>query len=164
MKKFYFKMDPLIRIRAFEEKLKYAEYAKTLGEVNRNNMTVESVNEKRQKMLMRERKEMLNERFDLGRMVRMDTYLREMERKKLVAISANEKLKERFEETRLAAETARKKRRILEILREKREAAHEAEVEYRAMQELDEFNARPPVHQRPSENAIKKTETFENKD
>lgn len=150
MKKFVFKMDPLIRIRAYEEKMKYAEYAKVLGKVNKNLATIASVDETRAGMLTRERNEMLNRRFDLERMVRMEFYLREMDRKKGVAIEANKILQGEFDEKRLAAERARKNRRVLEILREKREAAYNAEVNYRNTQELDEFNSRPKSEKRVS--------------
>lgn len=140
MKKFSFKMEHLLRIRAYEEKLQFASYAKVLGEYNKNNSEVLGVGEKRDALLQRASRKMSIGEFDLRSMQYMGDYLQNLEKKKSAALHKNSKLQSELDEKREQATQARKKRKILEILREKQYDRYLYEYSHEETKALDEFN------------------------
>ena len=140
MKKFSFKMDPLLRLRAYDEKIKFASYARVLGEYNKNNTQAIGTDQTRAAVLQNASKKMRAGEFDLRSMQYLGDYLNHLEKKKRVALYKNSELQSELEEKRAIAQDARKKRKVLEILKEKKHEEYLYEFAHEEGKTLDEFN------------------------
>ncbi|MES0489939.1 MAG: hypothetical protein ABUK01_08115, partial [Leptospirales bacterium] len=85
MKKFKFKLEPLLKIRRFEEKQKYMEFSKILLKYNETNFEIQNADVVRISNLKKEAKNMAMDRFDLSNVVATRNYLKQISLKKSVA-------------------------------------------------------------------------------
>lgn len=142
MKKFQYKLQPLLQLRKFQEKKEFANYAKVLGEINRHRQKISESQQARLASMNEERKKMQEGLFYLEEKQLSLEYYRNLA---MVQENAEKEIEARQEENealRQKAEKSRQNRRILEILKEKQYEDYLTEVRRVEYSELDEFNQR----------------------
>jgi len=140
MKKYKFKLEPLLKLREFEEKQKFMEFSKVLAKVNENNTDITEGDQKRKNVLVRENKQIQKGTFSLSYAIDARRYIKHLDKKKEVAKRNNLELKDEYDTKLNIAKEYRLKRKTLEILKEKREKIFEEEIKSIEQKELDEFN------------------------
>jgi flagellar FliJ protein len=142
MKKFKYKLDQLLKIRKFQEKREFANYAVVLGRVNKLQADIIASAGHHKDLMHIERGNMLRGKFDFNDMLLAQEYKKKLNLIKDASLKKIESMKSEFESLRNKAEDARKNRRILEILREKKHQVYEKELEKNEFKQIDEFNQR----------------------
>ncbi|MDH4199351.1 MAG: flagellar FliJ family protein [Spirochaetia bacterium] len=142
MKKFKYKLDPLLKIRKFQEKKEFLNYAKVLGEVNRHKQAITEAMESRNNFSNQERVKMRRGEFNLAEKKTGLEFYRNIAALKVNSEKKIESMKDENDRLRKKAEDARRSRRVLEILREKKYSEYQTEQIKLEFKDLDEFNQR----------------------
>jgi len=140
MKKFKFKLEPLLKIRRFEEKQKYVEFSKILLKYNETNFEIQNADTVRIANLKKESVHMTQNRFDLSSVVTTRNYLKQIAMKKSVAERKKTDLTGEYQSRLNAANQSRIQRKTLEILKEKKLKVYNDELNQAEVKMLDDFN------------------------
>lgn len=142
MKKFRYVLEPLLKIRKFQEKQEFSRYGRVLGEINRFTQKITDTKDLKNEFTGIERAKMLKGDFNLSDKTLAGKYYDNLA---LVIHHAEKEILSRKEESealRKKAEKARLARKILEILKEKKQSVYQMELAKLQYKELDEFNSR----------------------
>ena len=148
MKKFRYALEPLLKIRKFQEKQEFSKYGRILGEINKHTQKIMETRELKADFTNLERKKMMEGYFNLSDKNLSGQYYDNLSK---VIIHAEKEIESRKEETetlRKIAEKARQRRKILEILKEKKYNEFELELKKMEFKDLDEFNQRKKASSR----------------
>ena len=140
MKKFEFKLEPLLKIRRFDEKQQYIEFAKVLVKHNQNNSEIQSTTKISRSTLAKESRLMKTGKFDLAYSLSVRKYLNQLSKKSVIAVRKNQEIMPEYQKKLKAANEARLKRRTLEILKEKKLVKYKLEQNRIETKMLDDFN------------------------
>jgi len=142
MKKFRYALEPLLKIRRFHEKQEFSRYGRVLGEINRHIHKISEVKEQKQEFIEIERSQMAAGYFNLADKAMAGQYYNNIAKVIISEEKEIESRKDEVESLRKIAEKARQNRRVLEILKEKKENEYRDELKKFEFKELDEFNQR----------------------
>ena len=142
MKKFHYNLEPLLKIRQFEEKQEFSKYGRVLGEINKQTQKIADTQVLKSDFTSLERRRMMEGYFNLADKSLAGQYYGNLSK---VIIHAQREIDAKKEETeflRKKAEKARQRRKILAILKEKKHLAYQLELGKMEYKDLDEFNQR----------------------
>lgn len=142
MKKFRYALEPLLKIRKFQEKQEFSKYGKILGEINKQTQKINETRQLRSGFIDMERKRMSLGYFNLADKSLAGLYHENLGKVIVHAQKEIESRKEEYEALRKNAEKARQRRKILEILKEKKNNDYQLELKKLEYKETDEFNQR----------------------
>lgn len=142
MKKFRYKLDPLLKIREFREKQEFTNYGRMLGEINKHSEKIRETIQLKAEFTNFQRKKMMEGYFNLSEKSLAQDYYNKLSKVKVHAENEIASRKEETERLRKLAEKARQQRKILEILKEKKFSDYQLELGKWEYKELDEFNQR----------------------
>ncbi|MDH4263075.1 MAG: flagellar export protein FliJ [Spirochaetia bacterium] len=142
MKKFRYPLEPLLKIRKYQEKQEFSIYGKMLAKINVHTQKIIETQQLKTDFTSLERKRMIEGYFNLEDKELAAKYYSNLGK---VIDHAEKEISLRKEETevlRKNAEKARHRRKILEILKEKKHNEYQLELNKLEFKELDEFNQR----------------------
>ena len=142
MKKFRYKLDPLLKIRKFQEKQEFANYGRILGEINKYSEKIQETVFRKNDFADQERKNMQKGVFNISDKILAQDYYLQLKKIRIQAEKNIETRKDETEMLRKKAEKARQHRKVLEILREKKYGEYQLELAKVEYTNLDEFNQR----------------------
>ena len=135
-------MEPLLKIRKFQEKQEFSKYGRVLGEINKHTQKIMETRELKSEFTDLERKRMKEGYFNLSDKNLAGQYYGNLSKVIIHAEKEIDSRKEESETLRKIAEKARQRRKILEILKEKKYNEYQLELKKLEYKELDEFNQR----------------------
>ncbi|MBI39223.1 MAG: hypothetical protein CMF59_18350 [Leptospiraceae bacterium] len=141
IKRFRFSLESLLRIRSHEEKMAMADLAKVLEKVN----VSEEKKKKAQDNYRSEVEQFSREQRESFRLELFQMYDRYLERLESEQVQANEELeaiRPALEAEQQKVMEARRKKRALELLKERRKEQYDLEVRRQEKKELEEINAK----------------------
>jgi flagellar FliJ protein len=142
MKKFRYTLEPLLKIRKFQEKQEFSKYGRVLGEINKHTQKIMETRDLKTEFTNLERKKMIEGYFNLSDKNLAGQYYGNLSKVINHAEKEIESRKEESETLRKIAEKARQRRKILEILKEKKYNEFQLEFKKMEFKDLDEFNSR----------------------
>ena len=142
MKKFKFKLEAFLKVKKFEEMQRMQDLAKVLGELETEKSQVRDYFSESKKLLEEESRKSREGNFNFYFHQATQRYLAALQIKKKVAEGKIVEILERVKVKQDIANKARKDRRVIEILKERREKKHNYENFKQENLMLDEFNQR----------------------
>ncbi len=146
MKKFQFRLEGYLRIKEIEERQKMAELAQVVGEVSRERAQIQNYFDESARLVDEQRNRMFTREFDIQYNRTVQNYFYVLERRRKVAERRIDELQVELAEKQRIANEARKKRRVIEILKAQKKSEHDQMVAREEAKQLDEFNSK--IHQR----------------
>lgn len=140
MKRFKFKLETYLKLKKLEEQNKMADLAMVIGKIEAERAEVENYFSESNRLLSEEAQKVRRGEFDIKYTKDLQNYFYLLERRRRVAERAVEALDEELAEKQAAANAARKKRRVIEILKENIKKEHQKAVDEEESKNLDEFN------------------------
>jgi len=141
MKKFSYKLEPVLRVKHFREKRLMLEYSKVAGKMEAFRNQIYESDQLIKKHSDDASRVMAGKVFDLQEEKLLRSYYTELQKKKEMAKEQISGYEEEFNRQKSIIENARRERRLLEILREKKYEQYRIEMQREEMKMLDEFNA-----------------------
>lgn len=141
IKRFKFSLEALLRIRGHEEKRAMADLARVLERANASE-------EKKKKAAENYRHEVEDfsrrqkEKFHLGLFQMYDRYLERLEAEQQQANQELEAMRPALEAEQEKVREARRRKRALELLKERRKSEYDHEIRKQERKELEEINSR----------------------
>ncbi len=146
LKKFTFKLDPLLRVRKIEENRALAELAKVMLRVNaQESARTEAMRLFEEEIDRFEREQRDNPRFDLTTWQIYDRYLERLDNEAVEAAKKLEEIRPEMEAEMAKVMEARRQRRVVEIIKERARAEYDKEYRKAERRELEELNRRRNV-------------------
>lgn len=131
-----------MKIRKFQEKQEFSKYGRILGEINKQTQKIAETNDLKKEFISLERQRMAQGYFNLADKSLAGLYHENLGKIIVQAQKEIESRKEEYELLRKNAEKARQRRKILEILKEKKNNEYQLELRKLEYKETDEFNQR----------------------
>ncbi len=138
MKKFRFGMEGFLKLKKMEEDRKVGELAGVIGRIERERSTIRSYQDKVAYYLTDEKAKTVH---NLNDMIMIRDYLGEMNKKRKIAERNIKNMQTELREKQKAAADARKNRRVIEILKEKKYSEYLYDLSVEEGKNLDEFNS-----------------------
>lgn len=140
MKKFKFGLESYLKVKKVKEQAKLGELAKVMQKVNVFREQQQAFDLHYNEMLQSQRNQFVRQSVPIDQMRDMYEYLGALRLRKDTATMHIQELEPELNEKRNAYNAARKDRRVVEILREKKWADHKLAVEKEELSFMDEFN------------------------
>lgn len=140
MKKFKFALEGYLKVKKAKEQQKLGDLAKVMRKVNVFREQQQAFDSEYSSMLQAQRGDFLAKPIPIAQLKDMYDYLGALKRRKDTAERHITDMQPEVAEKRTVYNAARKDRRVIEIMREKKWDAHRAEAEKEEMKFLDEFN------------------------
>lgn len=139
MKKFKFPLEGYLKIKKIEEDRKMADLAHVIGKIEKEK---DQINHYFQNMEYYLEKKPSEKNINLHDTILMYEYLNQLSKKKRIAEKNINSFQDELKEKQIKANEARKNRRVIEILKEKKLNEYKYEMYKNENKELDEFNNR----------------------
>jgi flagellar protein FliJ len=140
MKKFKFALEGYLKVKKAKEQAKLGELAQVMRKVNVFREQQQAFDNQYSTMLQAQRSDFLGKEIPITQLKDMYDYLGALRQRKDTATRHIANMEGEVSEKRTAYNAARKDRRVIEIIREKKWTEHRAEVEKEEVKFLDEFN------------------------
>ncbi|AFM14659.1 flagellar export protein FliJ [Turneriella parva] len=140
MKKFKFHLEGYLKVKKVKEQQKLGELAQVMGKVNVYRERQQAFDSEYNSMLQAQRTEFVSKPVPITDLRNMYEYLGALRLRKDTATRQIAELEPELAAKRDAYNSARKERRVIEIMRERRFADFKAAVEKEEMQFFDEAN------------------------
>ncbi len=140
MKKFKFKLEGYLKVKKAREQQKLGELAKVMGRVNVYREQQQAFDSEYNSMLQAQRAEFVSKPVPIGDLRDMYEYLGALRRRKDSATRQIADLEPELAVKRDAYNEARKERKVIEIMRERRLSDYKVALEKEEMQFFDEAN------------------------
>lgn len=141
MKKFRFHLESYLKLKRAREQQKLGELAKVMNKVNAFRAQQQQFENEYNELLRRQRDKFMHETLPIESVRAMYDYLGALRVRRDTATRQIAELEPQLVEKRAAYNAARKEKRVIEILREKRLAEHRAAIEREDIFIMDEFNS-----------------------
>ncbi|MDH5718292.1 MAG: hypothetical protein OEZ22_11750 [Spirochaetia bacterium] len=145
MKKFKFKLEPFLKLKKLEEKNKMVELSKVAQEAENQQIEINNYYEKSGILLSEEAIKMREGIFDLSYQIIMQNYFYNMKKRKEIAERKMLEIEMRLKKKQDEMIIARKNRRVIEIIKEKKWENYCYETGREEIQLLDEQYNRKKV-------------------
>lgn len=139
MKKFQFPLEGYLKIKKIEEDKKMGELATVIGKIEREKEEINTYYSDMELYLKDKKSGFYN---NVNNTVMIYEYLNQLDKKRKVAQRNIDSMQDELKDKQLKANEARKNRRVIEILKEKKMEQYQYEVYQAENKELDEFNNR----------------------
>lgn len=139
MKKFQFPLEGYLKIKKIEEDKKMGELATVIGKIEREKEEINAYYSDMELYLKDKKSGFYN---NVNNTVMIYEYLNQLNKKRKVAQRNIDSMQDELKDKQLKANEARKNRRVIEILKEKKKEQYQYEVYQAENKELDEFNNR----------------------
>ena len=140
MKKFEFKLESYLKVRKFQEQTKLTELSGVMQKINIYREQQQMFEREYQNLLQEQKDRMNRETIDPTFTRDMYTYLAALKNRSQTATNRIAELEPELDLRRKAYNEARKNRRTIEIIKEKKKEAYKIEVNRDEIRGLDEFN------------------------
>lgn len=140
MRKFKFALEGYLKVKKAKEQEKLGELAKVMRKVNVFREQQQAFDSQYSTMLQAQRNDFLGKEIPITQLKDMYDYLGALRLRKDTATRHIADMEPEVAEKRKVYNAARKDRRVIEIIREKKWTEHRAEVEKEEVKFLDEFN------------------------
>ena len=140
MKKFKFQLEGYLKVKKAKEQQKLGELAQVMGKVNVYRERQQAFDSEYNSMLQAQRSEFVSKPVPIADLRNMYEYLGALLLRKDTATRQIAELEPELAAKRDAYNAARKERRVIEIMRERRFTDFKAAVEKEEMQFFDEAN------------------------
>lgn len=140
MKKFKFPLESFLKVKKVKEQARLGELAKVMQKVNVFREQQQQFDNQYSSLLAGQRSQFIAQAVPIQHLRDMYEYLGALKSRKETATRHIADLEPELAEKRNAYNAARKDRRVIEILREKKWNDHKMEVEKEEIAFLDEFN------------------------
>jgi len=140
MRRFAFKLEGVLKVRKAKEQQKLGDLAKVMQKVNVFREQEQAFDEQYNSLLSSEREKFKSESIPIARLKDMYDYLGALRLRKDTAILRISELQGEVNQKRTAYNAARKDRRVVEILREKKWNEYKMDVAKEEIHFMDEFN------------------------
>lgn len=140
MKKFKFALEGYLKVKKAAEQTKLGELARVMRKVNVYREQQQAFEDQYSVMLAAQRKDFVQKAMPIDRLRDMYDYLAALRQRRDSATRHIAELEGEMSEKRNAYNAARKDRRVVEIIRERKWTEHRAAVEKEEIQFLDDFN------------------------
>ncbi len=140
MKKFKFALAGYLKVKKAKEQAKLGELAQVMRKVNVFREQQQAFDSQYSTMLQAQRQDFLGKEIPITQLRDMYDYLGALRQRKDTATRNIAAMEGEVSEKRTAYNAARKDRRVIEIIRERKWTEHRAEVEKEEVKFLDEFN------------------------
>lgn len=140
MKRFKFKLETYLKLKKLEEQNKMADLATVVGKIEAQRSEVTNYFSESNRLLSEEAQKIRQGEFDIKYTKDLQNYFYLLERRRRVAERTIESLGEELADKQALANAARKKRRVIEILKENIKKEHQKAVDDEESKNLDEFN------------------------
>ena len=141
MKKFKFKLEAHLTLKKIDERRKMADLAIVVAEITKERDQVDKFFNESQRLLQAESKNMRAGIFNQIYYRDMQRYFYALEKKRVIAEKNIEGFQEDLAMKQTIANDARRKRKVIEKLREKKKMEHAHLVKVEETKQLDEFNS-----------------------
>ncbi|MFZ5628987.1 MAG: flagellar export protein FliJ [Spirochaetota bacterium] len=140
MKKFRFHLESYLKLKKVREQQKLGELAKVMSRVNVFRAQQQAFEDEYNHLLQQQRAKFMRESLPIENVREMYEYLGALRQRRDTATRNIAQLEGEVSEKRNAYNAARKDRRVIEILKEKRLTEHRAATEREEIALMDEFN------------------------
>ncbi|MFO1480351.1 MAG: flagellar export protein FliJ [Turneriella sp.] len=140
MKKFRFHLESYLKLKKVREQQKLGELAKVMSRVNVFRAQQRAFEDEYNHLLQQQREKFIRESLPIDSVREMYEYLGALRLRRDTATRNIAQLEGEVTEKRNAYNAARKDRRVVEILKEKRLTEHRAATEREEIALMDEFN------------------------
>lgn len=140
MKKFRFHLESYLKLKKVREQQKLGDLAKVMNKVNVFRSQQQSFEKEYDHLLRQQREKFLRESLPIESVREMYDYLAALRQRRDTATRNIAQLEGEVSEKREAYNAARRDRRVIEILKEKRLVEHRAAAEREEIALMDEFN------------------------
>lgn len=140
MKKFRFALEGYLKVKKAKEQEKLGDLARVMRKVNVFREQQQAFDSEYGSMLNAQREEFRNKAIPITQLRDMYDYLGALRLRKDTATRHIAEMDGEVSEKRTAYNAARKERRVIEIIRERKWAEHRTEAEKEEGKFLDEFN------------------------
>jgi len=140
MKKFKFALEGYLKVKKAAEQTKLGELARVMRKVNVYREQQQTFEDQYSAMLTAQRKDFVQKAMPIDRLRDMYDYLAALRQRRDSATRHIADLEGEMSEKRNAYNAARKDRRVVEILRERKWTEHRAAVEKEEIKFLDDLN------------------------
>ena len=140
MKRFKFKLETYLKLKKLEEQNKMADLATVISKIEAQKVEVTNYFSESNRLLGEEAQKIRRGEFNIKYTKDIQNYFYLLERRRRVAERTIESLGEELAEKQAIANAARKKRRVIEILKENIKKEHQKAVDDEESKNLDEFN------------------------
>lgn len=138
MKKFKYRLQALLKVKEHIERERQKEHASTLQKVHQQSNELDRLDRSRDSNLSQQRDQM-KENLSVAEMLVYSRYLARLKRERLAGTELLKALEEEREKKRTDLVEAAKERRVIEKLKERQLAKHNAEIEQALTKEGDEI-------------------------
>lgn len=157
MQRFRFRLDPLLRVRKLEENRALAKLAQVMMRVNEQEGRRDTANR-----LVREEMDSFSHQhsaeFSIDQFQLYDRYLKRLETEAITAGDELEAMRPELEKEQKFVMEARRRKRIVELLKERKRAEYDRDYQRAVRKELEEINrprgdiVGPYLHKKGSQN------------
>ena len=138
MKKFKYRLQALLKVKEHIERERQKDHASALQKVHQQSNELDRLDRSRNSNLSQQRDQM-KENLSVAEMLVYSRYLARLKRERLAGTELLKALEEEREKKRTDLVEAAKERRVLEKLKERQLAKHNAEIEQVLTKEGDEI-------------------------
>jgi flagellar FliJ protein len=146
MKKFRFPLESYLQIKKVREQQKLGELARVMSQVNVFRAQQQAFEDEYNHLLQQQREKFMRESLPIESVRAMYEYLGALRTRRDTATRNIAQLESEVNEKRNAYHAARKDRRVIEILKERRLMEHRAAAEREEIALMDEFNGARSKH------------------
>ncbi|MFO1526946.1 MAG: flagellar export protein FliJ [Turneriella sp.] len=140
MKKFKFQLETYLKVKRVKEQARLGELAQVMQKVNVYREQQQAFDGQYNTMLNAQREQFVGRAVPIQQLRDMYEYLGALRSRKDTATRHIAALEPEVAEKRQAYNAARKERRVIEVLKEKRHAEHRLQMEKEEIAMMDEFN------------------------
>ncbi len=140
MKKFRFHLESYLKLKKVREQQKLGELARVMSQVNAFRAQQQAFDDEYNHLLQQQREEFMQGTLPIDSVREMYEYLGALRMRRDTATRNIAQLESKVNEKRNAYNAARKDRRVIEILKEKRLSEYRAAAEREEIAIMDEFN------------------------
>lgn len=147
MKKFRYRLEPLLKIKSHVERQRQKEHAAALNQVYRQQEVLEEIESRRQDTF-RKQAEKLSGRVSTVRLQMATRYLSKLRRDTITGTELLRGLEEEAERRRVKLIDATKEKKIFEKLKERKHEKYQGEINLGERKELDEIAGNSHIFRR----------------
>ncbi len=140
MKKFHFRLESYLKIKKLKEQEKLGALAKVMAKVNKYHADEAAYEEEYAKLLQTQRGIFTEKAVAIHEVHSLYEFIDALRRRRDIATHNIALLQDELSEKRTAYNEARKARRTIEIIREKKWSEYKMELEKEEIAAMDDFN------------------------
>ena len=137
VKKFRYRLEPLLKIRQYREKERQKEHSAAVHEVVRQKQELTALDSSRLDTLDHQRQQQVG-RFSIAEALVCSRYLVKLKRQRMAGTGLLHGLEKEAEKKRRKLVEAARERKIYELLKEKQQLRHRQAIDKQEQKELDE--------------------------